>query len=266
MEENSTPITPASRLPRGENLIVLLLVAVLLLAAFFRFTGLDWDGTNHLHPDERFLTIVAAKLETTSNPLTYLKTSESPLNPYNRDEGFYVYGNFPMTVTRYVAEWLTSLCERITCQHIYVAYDGIHLVGRALSALVDLVSILFTFLIGRRLYGSWAGLLGAFFLAAATLPIQQSHFFTTDNWAAALTTLTMYTAVRASEKWEIKWYILFGLGLGLTVASRINVAPLAGMVAIAAAIWLARQAQDQGFAYLTTVAGNAVAISTTATV
>ena len=257
MEENSTPITPVSRQLRGENLIVLLLVLVLLLGAFFRFTGLDWDGTNHLHPDERFLTIVAAKLETTSNPLTYLKTSESPLNPYNRDEGFYVYGNFPMTVTRYVAEWLTSLCERITCQHIYVAYDGIHLVGRALSALVDLVSILFTFLIGRRLYGSWAGLLGAFFLAAATLPIQQSHFFTTDNWAAALTTLTMYTAVRASEKWEIKWYLLFGLGLGLTVASRINVAPLAGMVAIAAAIWLARQAQEQGFAYLTTVAGNA---------
>ncbi|MBK9055538.1 MAG: glycosyltransferase family 39 protein [Chloroflexi bacterium] len=119
------------------------------------------------------------------------------------------------------------MCERLTCQHIYTAYDGIQLVGRALSALVDLVSILFVFLIGRRLYDWRAGLVGALLLAAAVLPIQQSHFFTMDNWAAALTTLSMYAAVRASEKGEMPWYALFGLGLGLTLASRINLAPLA---------------------------------------
>ncbi len=256
---------PAETLPttgrNWETLALIPLVLIILLGAYFRFTGLDWDGSNHLHPDERFLTIVSAKLQSASGPLEYLQTSKSPLNPYNANEGFYVYGNFPLTVTRVVAEWATALCERLTCQHIYTAYDGIQLVGRALSALVDLVSILFVFLIGRRLYDWRAGLVGALLLAAAVLPIQQSHFFTMDNWAAALTTLSMYAAVRASEKGEMPWYALFGLGLGLTLASRINLAPLAGMAVVAAAIWLARQAQQHngttGWAYLLTPLGSA---------
>ncbi|MCL4868578.1 MAG: glycosyltransferase family 39 protein [Anaerolineae bacterium] len=256
-----TPPVTTSPAPRTwEKWAFIPLLLIILLGAYFRFTGLDWDGSNHLHPDERFLTMVAIDISSVSSPLEYLRTSTSSLNPYNRDKGFYVYGNFPMTVTRYVAEWVTLLCERTTCRHVYVAYDGIHLVGRFLSAMVDLVSILFTFFIGRRLYDWRVGLLGALFLAAATMPIQQSHFFTMDNWAAALTTLTLYTAVRVSEKGEYHWYALFGLGAGLTIASRINVAPLAGMIAVAAAIWLARQAQqhgvEKGWGYLLTPLGS----------
>lgn len=258
--EEIKPTTPSPSPRNWETLAIIPLVLIMLLGAYFRFTGLDWDGSNHLHPDERFLTIVASELQSVGGPLEYLRTSTSTLNPYNKDKGFYVYGNFPMTVTRVVAEWVDQVCQRITCEHFYISYDGIHLVGRVLSALVDLVSILFTFLIGRRLYDWRAGLIGALLLAAATLPIQQSHFFTMDNWAAALTTLSMYAAVRVSEKGETRWYALFGLGLGLTVASRINVAPLAGMVVVAAAIWLVRQAEQQGGAkgwgYLMTPLGS----------
>ncbi|MEM7039293.1 MAG: glycosyltransferase family 39 protein, partial [Bacteroidota bacterium] len=65
------------------------------------------------------------------------------------------------------------------------------------------------------------------------MPIQQSHFYTMDNWAAALTTITMYFAVRASEDArKLRWWVLFGLMLGLTIASRINVAPLALMAGV----------------------------------
>ncbi|MBK9055537.1 MAG: hypothetical protein IPL78_32920 [Chloroflexi bacterium] len=95
---------PAETLPttgrNWETLALIPLVLIILLGAYFRFTGLDWDGSNHLHPDERFLTIVSAKLQSASGPLEYLQTSKSPLNPYNANEGFYVYGNFPLTVTR----------------------------------------------------------------------------------------------------------------------------------------------------------------------
>ena len=143
--------------------------------------------------DERFLTGVAASLQPVSDPLTYLRTSESPLNPYNTGHGFYVYGNFPMTATRYVAELVQQFCEfrPAGCLRAFVGYDGIHLVGRALSGLVDLVSVAFIFLIGRRLYDWRAGLLAALLLALAVMPIQQAHFFTMDSWAAALTTVTL---------------------------------------------------------------------------
>jgi len=235
---------------------VFLLLLVLLIGSYFRFSGLNWDGNHHLHPDERFLTIVASSLESVSDPLSYLRTSESPLNPYNVGQSFYVYGNFPMTLTRYVAEWTNSGCTVLSgikfslCNNPLTSYDGIYLVGRFLSGLMDLISIMFTFLIGRRLYDWRVGLLAALLLALAVMPIQQSHFFTMDNWAAALTTMTLYAAVRAASLGDhspltprppLHWYAFFGLGVGLTAASRINVAPLALMIGVSALIWLLRR-------------------------
>jgi len=245
---------PVSR-PRSswEAVSVILLIIVLLIAAYFRFTGLDWDGNYHLHPDERFLTMVASSLESVSDPVSYLRTSDSTLNPYNIGQSFYVYGNFPMTITRYVAEWVDGICaffansEITQCATLFTSYDGVHLLGRFLSGLMDLVSIAFIFLIGRRLYDGRTGLLAALLLALAVMPIQQSHFFTMDNWAASLTTMTLYTAVRAASlgdkepHWRARWYLLFGLGLGLATASRINVAPLALMIGAGGLIWLLRR-------------------------
>lgn len=243
-----------------ETWIILPILIVLLVGGYFRFTGLDWDANHHLHPDERFLTSVATALQPVYDPISYLKTSESTLNPYNANYGFYVYGNFPMTFVRMSAQVLTDFCSDFEdlCAYTYTAYDGVHLVGRFFSGFVDLVSVLFIFLIGRRLYDWRAGFLGALLLAMAVMPIQQSHFFTMDNWAAALTTVTMYMAVRASEAGERKrWWVLFGLFLGLSVASRINIAPLALMAGVAGLIWLARRSEGGNlWAYVQTVTGS----------
>ncbi len=236
-----------------ESVSILIFVFVLLAAAYLRFVGLNWDENYHLHPDERFLTIVASSLQSESNPISYLRTSESTLNPYNIGQSFYVYGNFPMTVTRYLAEGANAACEYqgevagdAFCAINYTAYDGVHLLGRFLSGLLDLLSIIFIFLIGRQLYDWRTGILASLLLSLAVMPIQQSHFFTMDNWAAGITTMTLYAAVRAStigensKEWRAVWYILFGLGLGLATASRINVAPLAAMIAAGAFLWLLR--------------------------
>lgn len=240
-----------------ESFSAVFLFLVLLLAAYLRFTGLNWDETHHLHPDERFLTDTTSLLHPTYDPFVYLKTSESPMNPYNVGKTFYVYGNFPMTVTRYAGEFANSICALFgnttnltwvkLCGYNFAGYDGVHLLGRFLSGLVDLLSVLFIFLMGRRLYGWQVGVLAAFLQATAVMPIQQSHFYTMDNWAAALTTAALYMAVRAAglgqEKpvWQFRWWGLFGILLGLAVASRINMAPLAGMIAVSAVIWLARR-------------------------
>ncbi len=256
----TSPSLPRARTRRA-TLVVVALAAILLLGAYFRFVGINWDSDSHLHPDERFLTMVGSAISGVDSPLDYLRTSTSSLNPYNFDYSLFVYGNFPMTATRYVAEWATAVCNAAAgragalpswCSHSYSGYDGIQLVGRFLSGLVDLISVFFTFLIARRLYDWRAGLFAALLLALAVMPIQQSHFFTMDNWATAFTTLGVYAAVRAATvgdaepRWRLRWWALFGLALGLAAASRVNTAPLAVIIAVSAVIFLARR--DAGVA------------------
>ena len=51
-----------------------LFLVVLLLAAFLRLYGLNWDQGQHLHPDERFLTQVTERLEIPGEISTYFDT------------------------------------------------------------------------------------------------------------------------------------------------------------------------------------------------
>lgn len=170
---------PSSRCGWG---VAALLVLIIVLGAIFRLTGVDWDEQQHLHPDERFLTMVETAMALPGDVFGdpppgcaqwggYFDTKCSPLNPYNHDFGLFVYGTFPMFLVRVVAQVISM-----------TGYDQVYLVGRVLSALFDLSTVLLIFFIGRRLYGTRAGLLGAFFLTSSVLDIQQSHFFTVDTF------------------------------------------------------------------------------------
>jgi YYY domain-containing protein len=250
----------------------LLLVLVLVAAAYFRWISLNWDADQHLHPDERFLTMVETALQVKrcalpNTPLEsctpdqvrwlglgdYLNTSASPLNPQNRGFGFFVYGDLPIVFVRYVAEWVGQ-----------VGYDQVNLVGRHISALSDLLTILLIYMIAARLYDRRVALLAAAFSALAVLQIQQSHFFTVDTVANLFIFLAVYFAVlvmlhqesgneasdsepagdeqagpQPREPW-IRDHIStlardrllllslgFGASLGLAVASKLSAAPLA---------------------------------------
>src|SRR5438093_11977181 len=58
------------------------LVFILVVAAGLRFHGLNWDDGHHLHPDERFIAIVADKIRLPASIGAYFDTARSPLNPY----------------------------------------------------------------------------------------------------------------------------------------------------------------------------------------
>lgn len=217
--------------------VVLALVAILLLGAVVRFVGVNWDEDQHLHPDERFLTMVESALQLPGMKSIpgqlppgcakwggYFDTKCSPLNPHNFNFGFFVYGTFPIFLTRLVAEGLSA-----------TGYGEIHIVGRALSALFDLSTVLLIFFIGRRMYGVRAGLLGAFFLALAALDIQQSHFFTVDTFTNVPILLAFWFALDMADGKGIRAFVWAGAMFGLALAGRINIAPFA-VVFIAAAL------------------------------
>ncbi|MCE5207392.1 MAG: DUF2298 domain-containing protein [Chloroflexi bacterium] len=223
----------------------LLLVVILILGGYFRFVGLDWDEDQHLHPDERFLTMVESSISPVKGLGEYFNTDESSLNPHNRGYGFYVYGTLPLFTVRYIAEWIGK-----------TGYSEVYLVGRAVSAVADLITIVLIYMIAQNLYRKRAvSLLAAAFAAFSVLQIQLSHYFTVDIFANLFSVLTFYLAVRIlrftkaedySQLADIdedtpekivfsfltRWgtvppYILFGIAFGMALASKISVAPLA---------------------------------------
>ncbi|MBN1286152.1 MAG: glycosyltransferase family 39 protein [Anaerolineae bacterium] len=243
-DAQNTPTGPigaarrAAHLTRENLLIAALLALTLLAAAYLRFVGQNWDEYTHLHPDERFLTQVASALGTatlfSTDPETpgYFDTDRSQLNPNNVGFGFYVYGTLPLFIVKGAA----SIVAALTGDPVHIGYSGVHLIGRSVSAAADLITILFTFLIGRQLFNKWAGLLAAMFYAGAVLPIQLSHFFTVDAFTTLTVTATMWFAVRVLD--GDRWYDYAGFGVlfGAAVASRVNVVPLAGVLVLAALV------------------------------
>ena len=154
------------------------LMLILLLGGLLRLTHGDWDDGQNLHPDERFLTMVATTVQWPDGIRDYLDSQSSPLNPYNVQNAdgtptypTFIYGTFPMVVGKAWGEITGN-----------TTYGNYHLASRSLSAIVELVSILLVFLIGRRLFGDTVGLLAALLLSLTVLSIQLSHFGTFDNW------------------------------------------------------------------------------------
>ena len=72
--------------------VVALLMAILLSGWFFRSMNNNWDESRHLHPDERYLSMVINAIEPVGTAREYFDTAKSPLNPGNKDFGFFVYG------------------------------------------------------------------------------------------------------------------------------------------------------------------------------
>ncbi len=224
------PVTSTASLSFVERFWKLALIVILILAVAFRTRGLNWDEGQHLHPDERFLTMVETAIQLPASLREYFDTAQSPLNPYNNDFGSFVYGTAPLFFVRLIGE-VVSLTE----------YENIVLLGRALSALADVFVVAMVFLIARRLYGLRIGLLAALFYTLSVLPIKQSHFFTVDTFTNVPLMLAFWFALDVADgKRGTRPFILAGAFFGLMLASRINLAPFVGIIGLAAVLRLAK--------------------------
>lgn len=237
-----------------------LLLLILVMGAYFRFGGLFmWDEPSfRLHPDERFLTEVASQIRLPNSIQQYFDSSNTPLNPRNGNYKFFVYGMLPHELTRLTAVVITPpdrlpmvgdgakpngeyaissafpsvLRDLINPDGVNYTSD-IHRVGRAWSAIFDVLSILVVFLIARRLYGERVAYVAALMAAGTALLIQQSHFFTVDAASAFFILLTIYFAIKIVEKGSFGAYAGAAVGIGAAIASRITLATVAFVVIVA---------------------------------
>ncbi len=202
----------------------LVFIAIFILAAVLRLTGRDWDQGAHLHPDERYNTMVATAIGWPANFTEYMDPATSPLSPFNSDYKSYIYGTFPLFLTKYVAE-----------SYDMGGYDGLHLVGRSLSAIFDLGTLVLVFIAGSKVFSRRVGLYAMALYAVSVLAIQQSHFFTVDNfetfWVMATFTTLVYLIPEKRIVVSVLLSLLLGVTFGMAVASKVSAALIAVVIA-----------------------------------
>lgn len=202
------------------------LIPILLLATVLRFTGTNWDDNAHLHPDERYMTMVAIAINWPKDFKEYLNPEISPLSPVNNGYGNYIYGTFPLFLVKYIADSL-ELGD----------YNNITIVGRTISGVIDIGNLLLIYFIGNNVYKRKLGLLSALFYAVAVMPIQQSHFFTTDNYETffILVVFSLLLIFLKTRSTLISSFlsILIGASMGFALASKISAIIFGAIIAIA---------------------------------
>jgi hypothetical protein len=251
---------------------ILLLVAILVVAAVLRLTGVAWDGLEHYQPDERYITWVGTTIERPTQLAGALSPHTSSFNPYYwppdaespgivvpQDEPRkFAYGHLPL----YLGVAATRLAEAVgpavapylpaswsTARAIFdsegtVEYTRMAAVGRVLTALIDLLTVLVVYLLGRDLFGADIGLLAALFLTLNVMHIQLAHFFAVDPYLSFFTVLAVYAMVAAlraerRERSPRPFLALAGAAMGLAIGSKFSAVML--LLPLAATIWLLQE-------------------------
>lgn len=245
------------------------LLLVLVAAAVLRWTGLDWDDYHHFHPDERYIQWVATTIGWPDDWRVAFDPQQSTFNPYYwppgaSSEGIVVpqdeprkfaYGHLPLylaVAATGLASWAGGwLADGLPADWLLTRdilngaglgmFWHVTAVSRALTGLFDLGTILFTFLLGRKLYNPAVGLLAATFLALNVMHIQLAHFFTVDPYLTFFTIGAIYFMVKSaappltidapplprSPAWFALAAIFVGLAVGAKFAAVLLFLPLA---------------------------------------
>jgi uncharacterized membrane protein/4-amino-4-deoxy-L-arabinose transferase-like glycosyltransferase len=224
--------------------------AVTIIAFFLRIFDINWDANNHLHPDERQITLVAQCLGL-HNVQAGCTPVVDPANPH-----FFAYGSFPLYLLALAAHGLAHLFAGHhglpTDGGTFDDYNHFTLIGRALSALFDTGTVLLAGLIAWRLAGRWWGPVAAAFVAFTAFEVQLAHFYAVDTVLTFFVTLTLFGALglagwrraRVGGTTEddpqhplvrvtLAWSLLTGLALGLAITSKVSAAPLVAPIALA---------------------------------
>lgn len=202
------------------------LLAVLVAGAALRLYGLNWDGGQWLHPDERQIYFVALGLGRPES-LAQALSAESPLNP-----GFFAYGSLPIYLLRLAAGLLAPLGPALGMGQS--PDDSLHLVGRLLAVLFDLGTVCLAYTLARRLAAAsgrpeaarGGALLAAALVALAVAHVQAAHFYTADVPLTFLAMLALNLACDVAGGAGRGRQAALGVVVGLALATKVSGAPL----------------------------------------
>jgi 4-amino-4-deoxy-L-arabinose transferase-like glycosyltransferase len=86
--------------------------------------------------------------------------------------------------------------------------SGFYLIGRITTALIGVLNVFVLYLLGKKVYGARAGMLGAIFLAVNFLHVQSSHYVTVDVPMTCFVTITLLFAIQMVRTGKLLYYAL----------------------------------------------------------
>ncbi|MGB9594162.1 MAG: ArnT family glycosyltransferase, partial [Anaerolineae bacterium] len=198
------------------------LALVLALALGLRLYGLDWDGGQWIHPDERMILMVVSNRLSLPAPeqVPLLLTPQSPLNP-----AFHAYGSFPM--------YLLKAVQLLAGEAL-----PLHILARLLSVAFDCGTVLLAYALAASLAGAWWGVLAALLAAVSPIHVQLAHYYTVDTILAFWTALGAYFALRLAATGRLRWALAVGVAAGLAMATKLIGAAILLFAALALAVRL----------------------------
>ncbi len=223
------------KLLRSRTFLVALGVFVLSLVV--RMIGIGWGLPNDLHnqsyhPDEPVVFAYSQQIEPMKGDFT---------------PGFYNYGTFYLTLLRVSTDVVNAYGGGPTSNSESAQWQTVgryHLAGRVLSAIAGAATVLFVFLILRTRVGEFGSLMGAAAMCFAPGHVVHSRFQTVDVLATFLLTVSLYFALRvtergSSEKMFVKWAVWSGVFAGLSAGTKYT--GLLALVALAVVCALSKE-------------------------
>jgi 4-amino-4-deoxy-L-arabinose transferase-like glycosyltransferase len=215
-------VSPAAHLSQPRTACAALGLA-LLIAGLLRISGLGWGlptPQRHypLHPDEPIVALAVLRID-----LLNLQ-----LNP-----GMFNYGSLSLYLDRLALDAMllagqVSVVPDQPAAAARLVGETIR-VGRWVTALLALLTVLAVGLLGGRLYGPWTGALAALLLAAAPLHLAHSHYNTVDVPAGWWCTLCLFLCAGALKAPARGLLAVAGVCAGLAASTKYN----AGIVLLA---------------------------------
>jgi 4-amino-4-deoxy-L-arabinose transferase-like glycosyltransferase len=188
----------------------LLLATILLVALGLRVwgSGFGLPAYTLYHPDEHALVDRAAQI---------LWTGDWNLHRFNYPP-LYAY----LQVGGYTAYFLWGAAHGTWDQIMPFTLPNYYHIGRLMTGLFGILTILLVYLIGREIRGRRTGLLAAALLGGCYLHVIHSHYATFDVMVGFLVALTLLFSELIRARREAKWYFLAGLCAGLAGATKYN--------------------------------------------
>jgi len=207
---------------------ILVLLAILAVATCVRLWGIDWGLPHPYHPDEGSILFHSLGFGTGDlNPHWFRWPSLAMYEMFGVYGVYFVIGKLSglfAAPADLVRQYLTDLTP-------------FWMLGRLASAAAGVATVWVSFLIGRRAYGRFAGLVSAAVMAVVYLHVRDSHYATPDVLTTFLASVSLLLSVSACRSGRARTLILSGLFAGLAASAKYPGA-LAGVGTAAAFFFL----------------------------